>query len=167
MKSMNNIKMIKNTNAVINELMNKSHYKPLKTLFFCKDFLSSFPLAKQKLIARIYVKNHILNIIALHSAAYQELNHDDSKIYIKFLIKAYGQKYPLSGFSNIKEVKIFSQKYTSAMHKNTQNAKMLQEAYLELSNGNFKNAFKKTHLAQKFEELRQIIKKAEFCLKIL
>ncbi|WP_193699206.1 hypothetical protein [Campylobacter bilis] len=31
---MNNIKMIKNTNAVINELMNKSHYKPLKTILF-------------------------------------------------------------------------------------------------------------------------------------
>ncbi|EAH5041498.1 hypothetical protein FDL72_01090, partial [Campylobacter jejuni] len=114
----NNIKMTKNASAVINELMDKPHYKPLKTLFFCKDFLSSFPLAKQRLIAKIYVKNHILNIITLHPAAYQELNHDDSKIYIKFLIKAYGQKYPLSGFVDIKDIKIFSQKYTYAANKN-------------------------------------------------
>ncbi|EAK2561292.1 hypothetical protein BUK38_07140, partial [Campylobacter coli] len=96
-------KIIKNTSAILNDLMSKSHYRPLKTLFFCKDFLSSFPLAKQRLIAKIYVKNHILNIITLHPAAYQELNHDDSKIYIKFLIKKYGKMYPLSGFSDIKD----------------------------------------------------------------
>lgn len=51
----NNIKMTKNASAVINELMDKPHYKPLKTLFL-QRFLSSFPLAKQRLIAKIYVK---------------------------------------------------------------------------------------------------------------
>ncbi|MFK0326964.1 hypothetical protein ACISIT_05255, partial [Campylobacter coli] len=111
-------KIIKNTSAILNDLMSKSHYRPLKTLFFCKDFLSSFPLAKQRLIAKIYVKNHILNIITLHPAAYQELNHNDSKIYIKFLIKAYGQNYPLNGFVDIKDIKIFSQQYTYAANKN-------------------------------------------------
>lgn len=34
----NNIKMTKNASAVINELMDKPHYKPLKTLFFAKIF---------------------------------------------------------------------------------------------------------------------------------
>ncbi|EIB1740958.1 hypothetical protein K8H14_001472, partial [Campylobacter coli] len=126
-------KIIKNTSAILNDLMSKSHYRPLKTLFFCKDFLSSFPLAKQRLIAKIYVKNHILNIITLHPAAYQELNHDDSKIYIKFLIKAYGQKYPLSGFVDIKDIKIFSQKYTYAANKNKNDEKLSKNSYLELS----------------------------------
>ncbi len=155
----NNIKMTKNASAVINELMDKPHYKPLKTLFFCKDFLSSFPLAKQRLIAKIYVKNHILNIITLHPAAYQELNHDDSKIYIKFLIKAYGQKYPLSGFVDIKDIKIFSQKYTYAANKNKNDEKLSKNSYLELSKGKFKNCFKDEKLFKKFEDLRELIKK--------
>ncbi|CAM3988674.1 hypothetical protein CAHE111092_01430 [Campylobacter hepaticus] len=148
--------MLKNTSAIINELMSKAHYKPLKTLFFCKDFLSSFPLAKQRLIARIYVKNYILYIVTLHSAAYQELNHDNSKIYIKFLIKTYGEKYPLSGFSHIKEIKIFPQKYTHVKHEKIES---LEKPYLELSCAKFKNAFEDPSLKQKFEELRAVINK--------
>ncbi|HEB7585246.1 TPA: hypothetical protein RZI69_000342 [Campylobacter coli] len=152
----NNIKMTKNASAVINELMDKPHYKPLKTLFFCKDFLSSFPLAKQRLIAKIYVKNHILNIITLHPAAYQELNHDDSKIYIKFLIKKYGKMYPLSGFSDIKDLKIFTQKYNNTI-KNNENF-TAKKPYIELSLGKFENKFENKILAKKFEEIRQMIR---------
>ncbi|HHW4059598.1 TPA: hypothetical protein ACUVM2_000700 [Campylobacter coli] len=152
----NNIKMTKNASAVINELMDKPHYKPLKTLFFCKDFLSSFPLAKQRLIAKIYVKNHILNIITLHPAAYQELNHDDSKIYIKFLIKKYGKMYPLSGFSDIKDLKIFTQKYNNII-KNNENF-TAKKPYIELSLGKFENKIENKILAKKFEEIRQMIK---------
>lgn len=157
MRERSNIKMIKNASAVINELMDKPHYKPLKTLFFCKDFLNSFPSAKRCLIAKIYVKNHILNIITLHPAAYQELNHDDSKIYIKFLIKAYGQKYPLSEFTDIKDIKIFSQKYTHAVNKNDEEPPKI--SYLELSKGEFKNNFEDEELFRKFEDLRELIKK--------
>lgn len=150
-------KTIKNASAVINELMDKPHYKPLKSLFFCKDFLNSFPPAKQRLIAKIYVKNHILNIITLHPAAYQELNHDDSKTYIKILIKAYGQKYPLSEFALIKELRIFSQRYSFKANKNEE--KPPKKPYIELSKGEFKNCFEDEILFEKFEKLRELIKK--------
>lgn len=156
MKKIQSPKIVKNSSTIINELMSKSHYKPLKTLFFCKDFLNSFPLSKQRLIAKIYIKNHILNIITLHSAAFQELNHDDSKNYIKILIKKYGQMYPLSGFLDIKDIKIFSQRYCNSWQY-MENS-LSKKPYIELSLGNFKNVFENDILAKKFEELRQIIK---------
>ncbi|MBZ7937266.1 hypothetical protein [Campylobacter molothri] len=157
MVKIQNQKMIKNTSAIINDLMSKSHYKPLKTLFFCKDFLNSLPPAKQRLIARIYVKNDILNIITSHPAGFQELNHDNSKIYIKILIKKYAQVYPFSGFSNIKDIRVMMQKYTFNV-KNKENIK--KSPYIELSLGCFKNTFENGILSNKFEELRQIIKNA-------
>ncbi len=156
MKKIQSPKIVKNSSTIINELMSKSHYKPLKTLFFCKDFLNSFPLSKQRLIAKIYIKNHILNIITLHSAAFQELNHDDSKNYIKILIKKYGQMYPLSGFLDIKDIKIFSQRHCNSWQY-MENS-LSKKPYIELSLGNFKNVFENDILAKKFEELRQIIK---------
>lgn len=149
-------KIIKNTSAILNDLMSKSHYRPLKTLFFCKDFLNSFPPAKQRLIARIYIKNHILNIVTLNSAAYQELNHDNSKIYIKVLIKKYGKMYPLCGFSDIKDLKIFTQKYNNTI-KNNENF-TAKKPYIELSLGKFENKFENKILAKKFEEIRQMIR---------
>lgn len=156
MKKIQSPKIVKNSSTIINELMSKSHYKPLKTLFFCKDFLNSFPLSKQRLIAKIYIKNHILNIITLHSAAFQELNHDDSKNYIKILIKKYGQMYPLSGFLDIKDIKIFSQRHCNSWQY-MENS-LSKKPYIELSLGDFKNVFENDILAKKFEELRQIIK---------
>ncbi|TKX32800.1 hypothetical protein [Campylobacter aviculae] len=153
-----NQKMIKNVSAIVNDLMSKSHYKPLKTLFFCKDFLNSLPPTKQRLIARIYIKNDILNIITSHPAGFQELNHDNSKIYIKILIKKYAQVYPLSGFSNIKDIKVFTQRYNYAQNKNENF--ISKKPYIELSFGRFKNTFENKVLANKFEELRQIIKNA-------
>lgn len=156
MKNFKNPKRIKNSTAIINDLMSKSHYQPLKSLFFCKDFLNSFPPAKQSLIARIYIKNNILNIVTLHSAAFQELNHDSSKIFIKVLIKKYAQIYPLSEFSSIKELKIFTQKYNKVLENNENPTP--KKPYIELSLARFKNKFENENLAKKFEELRQIIK---------
>lgn len=156
MKNFKNPKRIKNSTAIINDLMSKSHYQPLKSLFFCKDFLNSFPPAKQSLIARIYIKNNILNIVTLHSAAFQELNHDSSKIFIKVLIKKYAQIYPLSEFSSIKELKIFTQKYNKVLENNENPTS--KKPYIELSLARFKNKFENENLAKKFEELRQIIK---------
>ncbi len=155
MKKTNNVMIIKNINTVINDLVNKPHYKPLRNLFFCKDFLNSFPPTKRRLIAKIYVKNHILNIMTLHTAGYQELNHDDSKIYIKVLIKKYAHSYPLSGFSDINGIRIFSQRYAD-IGFNEKN--IVKKSYIELSLGLFKNTFEHTGLSQKFEELRQVIK---------
>ncbi|TKX31797.1 hypothetical protein [Campylobacter estrildidarum] len=157
MVKIQNQKTIKNVSAIVNDLMSKSHYKPLKTLFFCKDFLNSLPPAKQRLIARIYIKNDILNIITSHPAGFQELNHDNSKIYIKILIKKYAQVYPLSGFSNIKDIRVMTQKYSFSV-KNEENIK--KNPYIELSLGCFKNTLENKVLAHKFEELRQIIKNA-------
>lgn len=156
MKNFKSQKRIKNSSAIINDLMSKSHYQPLKSLFFCKDFLNSFPPAKQRLIARIYIKNHILYIITLHPAAFQELNHDSSKIYIKVLIKKYAQVYPLSEFSSIKELKIFTQKYNKTLENNENPTP--KKPYIELSLAKFKNKFENENLAKKFEELREIIK---------
>ncbi|MBZ7938226.1 MULTISPECIES: hypothetical protein [Campylobacter] len=157
MVKIQNQKTIRNVSAIVNDLMSKSHYKPLKTLFFCKDFLNSLPPAKQRLIARIYIKNDILNIITSHPAGFQELNHDNSKIYIKILIKKYAQVYPLSGFSNIKDIRVMTQKYSFSV-KNEENIK--KNPYIELSLGCFKNTLENKVLANKFEELRQIIKNA-------
>ncbi|MGH2267168.1 hypothetical protein [Campylobacter taeniopygiae] len=157
MVKIQNQKTIRNVSAIVNDLMSKSHYKPLKTLFFCKDFLNSLPPAKQRLIARIYIKNDILNIITSHPAGFQELNHDNSKIYIKILIKKYAQVYPLSGFSNIKDIRVMTQKYSFSVKKE-ENIK--NNPYIELSLGCFKNTLENKVLANKFEELRQIIKNA-------
>ncbi|MBZ7963886.1 MULTISPECIES: hypothetical protein [Campylobacter] len=157
MVKIQNQKTIRNVSAIVNDLMSKSHYKPLKTLFFCKDFLNSLPPAKQRLIARIYIKNDILNIITSHPAGFQELNHDNSKIYIKILIKKYAQVYPLSGFSNIKDIRVMTQKYSFSVKKE-ENIK--KNPYIELSLGCFKNTLENKVLANKFEELRQIIKNA-------
>ncbi|EAI2843339.1 hypothetical protein ELL26_03515, partial [Campylobacter coli] len=100
--------------------------------------------------------NHILNIVTLNSAAYQELNHDNSKIYIKVLIKKYGKMYPLSGFSDIKDLKIFTQKYNNTI-KNNENF-TAKKPYIELSLGKFENKFENKILAKKFEEIRQMIR---------
>ncbi len=86
-------------------------------------------------------KNHILNIITLHPAAYQELNHDDSKIILNSH-KSIWTKYPLSGFVDIKDIKIFSQKYTYAVNKNKNDENLSKNSYLELSKGELKIALK-------------------------
>ncbi|EAM0807905.1 hypothetical protein D4A59_00990, partial [Campylobacter jejuni] len=69
------------------------------------------------------------------------------------------QKYPLSGFVDIKDIKIFSQKYTYAANKNKNDEKLSKNSYLELSKGEFKNCFKDKKLFKKFEDLRELIKK--------
>ena len=149
-------KTIKNTEAVINELILENHFKPLKNLLFCKDFLNFLPKTKSRLISAIFIKNDILNIVTKNHTFYQELNHDDSKFYIKILIKKYAKEFPLSEFSNIKDIKIYVKRYEKALFKKEDEKPIIP--YLELSFGIFKNHFENKNLALKFEELRKIIK---------
>lgn len=147
---------VKNSSEIVNELIAKSHYKPLKNILFCKDFARLMLPDKSRLIAKVFITNETLNIMTFHTTGYQELNHDDSKFYIKILIKKYAQAYPLSEFDCIKKLRIFSQHYG---FKTLNNEKPeAKKPYIELSLGNFKNPFCNEILAQKFEELRQIIK---------
>ncbi|MCX2682524.1 hypothetical protein OQH60_01360 [Campylobacter sp. MIT 21-1685] len=146
--------IIKNSNSILNELMGKSHYKPLKNIFFCKDFIRLMLPDKRRLIAKAFITNTTFNIMTFHTTGYQELNHDDSKFSIKLLLKQYAQAYPLSEFSCIKEVKIFSQRYTSLK----QEVAKTEKVFIELSLGKFKNPFRNENLAKKFEELRMLIK---------
>lgn len=148
--------MIKSANTIVNELIAKSHYKPLRTLFFCKDFLNLMLPDKRSLIAKVFVKNNIFHIITRHNTGYQELNHDDTKKNIKFLIKLYAKKYPLSAFDQICDLKIFTQRYNLEVCNADKNT---HYSYLELSKGEFKNCFEDEKLFKKFEDLRELIKK--------
>jgi len=152
------MKKIKNSNALINEIMSLPHYQPLKNSIFCKDFAKLLDPKHQNLIAKIFIKNQILNIITLHTAGYQELNNDNTKNNIKFLIKIYAKKFPNSPFKEVNNVKIFSQLYTN-LKQDTK--KISKKNFIELSLGSFKNHFENKKLFHKFEELRRQIQNGQ------
>ncbi|WP_243832622.1 hypothetical protein [Campylobacter sp. US33a] len=112
--------------------------------------------AHQNLIEKIFIKNTLLTIITKNPSGYQELNHDNTKKSIKFLIKIYAKENPLSPFEQIEEIKVFSRRYLSEP-KITSPIK--QNTYLELSNGLFVNHCENPILFQKFENLRKAIQK--------
>lgn len=161
------MKKIKNASQTLKELIykynehNEQPYKKIRN-FYYQDFLSYLNPNHQKLILKIYLKNQILNIIVKHQVAYQELNHDNTKFYIKKLIKDYVNFKPENFFSKaiiesggIKEVKIFFKISKMKPHKEIVEKK---EAQIELSLGNFKNSFENKELYLKFEKLRTQIK---------
>ncbi|CAM4124727.1 hypothetical protein [Campylobacter armoricus] len=147
---------IKTSNHIINELSNFSHYKPLKALFYYKEFLSYFPKNHQQMISKLFIKNDTLIILAKHHIGYIELNHDNTKKMIKSLIKTYVLAKPMSNFIKVKNIRILSdrnyiiQKNVSKKNKN----------FIELSEAKFKNDIENPFLYNKFEELREIIKNA-------
>ena len=150
------MKKLKNTTTIIAELMKQHSYHPLKKMLFARDFLSLMNPAHQGLISKILIKKDTLMILVKHSSAYQELNHDDTKKSIKYLIKIYAKTNPLSEFDKIKELKIFTDRHFVQPIKKTQ--KKQKSSFLELSKGEFKNPFKDEALFEKFEEIRQAIK---------
>ncbi len=142
---------------------NEQPYKKIRN-FYYKDFLSFFPPAHQKLIAKIYLKNQILHIIVRHQVAYQELKHDNTKFYIKKLIKDYVKFKPNELFSQavlegggVKEVKVFFK--ILEQNQNKTEEKVQEDGFIELSLGEFKNLIKDEKLHLKFEKIREIIKK--------
>ncbi|AJC86013.1 hypothetical protein [Campylobacter sp. RM16704] len=146
---------IKTSNDIINKLTN-DHYKPLKTFFYYKEFLSYFSQNHQKMISKLFIKNDTLIILAKHHIGYIELNHDNTKKMIKSLIKSYVLAKPMSNFIKVKNIKILSDR-NHIIQKNISNK---NQNFLELSEANFKNNIKNPLLHKKFEELRKIIKNA-------
>lgn len=152
------MKKLKQTPTVIAELMRTHRYQPLKKIFFVQDFLRLMNPAHQALISKIFIKNDILMILVKHSAAYQELNHDDTKKSIKILIKIYTKANPLSEFECIKSVKILTDRDFMPALKSGEKK---QKFFLELSKGEFKNPFSNEILFEKFEKIRQAIQNAK------
>lgn len=152
------MKKLKQTPAIIAELMGTHHYKPLKKIFFAQDFLRLMNPAHQALISKIFIKNDSLMILVKHPAAYQELNHDDTKKSIKILIKIYAKANPLSEFECVKSVKILTDRDFMPALKSGEKK---QKFFLELSKGKFKNPFSNEILFEKFEKIRQAIKNAK------
>ena len=162
---------IKNTQQILEELIhthnehNEQPYKKMRN-FFYQDFLTYLSPGHQKLILKIYLKNQILNIIVKHQVAYQELNHDNTKFYIKKLIKDYVNFKPNHFFSQsikenggVKEVKIFFLKTPQQNIKNDKNdEEETNYHHIELSLGEFKNNFENKELHLKFEKIRALIK---------
>ncbi|HEC1545246.1 TPA: hypothetical protein R1X56_000105 [Campylobacter upsaliensis] len=153
------MKKIKTATNVIVEMANQPHYTPLKHLFYYKDFLLLMPEKHRRHIAKIFIKNDTLNIITLNHIGYQELNHDDSKNYIKILIKLYAKENPNSKFIDVKNLRIFSQRYEKTKPKLENSPKKIRP-YIELSLGKFKNPFENKTLYDKFEALRKVIQNA-------
>lgn len=153
------MKKTKTTTNIIIEMTNQPHFAPLKHLFYCKDFLLLMPPKHRRHIAKLFIKNDTLNIITLNHIGYQELNHDDSKNYIKILIKLYAKENPLSKFSKVKNLRIFSQRYENSKPKFKEEVKNIRP-YIELSLGEFKNSFENQVLYEKFEALRKVIQNA-------
>lgn len=159
---------IKNASQALKELIykyNEHDEQPYKKIrnFYYQDFLTYFSPTHQKLILKIYVKNQILKIIARHRVAYQELNHDNTKIYIKKLIKDYVKFKPENFFSKaiienggIKDVRIFF-KTLKIEQKRIEKEKEMNHQ-IELSLGKFRNHLENEELHLKFEELRTQIK---------
>ena len=117
------------------------------------------PEKHRRHIAKIFIKNDTLNIITLNHIGYQELNHDDSKNYIKILIKLYAKENPNSKFIDVKNLRIFSQRYEKTKLKLENSPKKIRP-YIELSLGKFKNPFENKALYDKFEALRKVIQNA-------
>ncbi|TQR31925.1 hypothetical protein DMB92_05975 [Campylobacter sp. MIT 99-7217] len=160
MKKTRNKFQINTASSAIAQLMQKKHFTPLKNQIFYKDFLHVMMSAShQRLISKIFIHNYTLMILTKSSSGAQELNHDDVKFNLKFLIKLYAQKNPLSPFSSVKEIKIFMDRNFSKTLSVKNNPQ--KNTFLELSNGTFKNPFENPNLAQKFEELRKAIKDAK------
>lgn len=153
------MKKLKKTPEIVAELMKTHHYQPLKQMFFARDFVALMSKAHQNLISKVLIKNDTLMILVKHPAAYQELNHDDTKKSIKVLIKIYAKANPLSEFERIKTLKIFTDRHFAPPVKKTQ--KKQKNSFLELSKGEFKNSFSDETLFAKFEKLRETIKNAK------
>lgn len=147
---------IKTTKYIINELSKLQHYKPLEFYFQYKEFLDLLSPNHKMMIDKIFVKNHTLFIVAKHHIAYIELNHDNTKKTIKFLLKSYTNAKSLSIFQNIKEIKVFTNKYLK--NNNTENLK--NKFFIELSCAKFNNNIKNPKLHEKFENIREVIKNA-------
>lgn len=152
------MKKLKKMPAVIAELMNTHHYQPLKKTLFAREFLALMNKAHQSLISKVFIKNDTLMILVKHPAAYQELNHDDTKKSIKVLIKIFAKTNPLSEFERIKTLKIFTDRHFVPPPKKR---KKTQKNFLELSKGEFKNSFTDETLFAKFEKLRETIQNAK------
>lgn len=150
------MKKLKKPPAIIAELMGNSHFRPLKKMFFARDFLRTMNPAHQVLISKILIKKDTLMILTKHALGYQELNHDDTKKSIKILIKIYAKAHPFSEFSQIKTLKIFTDRHFAPPAKKVK--KKQKSYFLELSKGEFKNPFKSPILHEKFEKIRQAIK---------
>lgn len=153
------MKKLKTMPAVTAELMKTHHYQPLKQMFFARDFVALMSKAHQKLISKVFIKNDTLMILVKHPAAYQELNHDDTKKSIKLLIKIYAKANPLSEFERIKTLKILTDRHFAPPVKKAQ--KKQKNSFLELSKGKFRNSFSDETLFAKFEKLRESILNAK------
>lgn len=141
--------------AILAEMINQSHYNFLANTLYCKDFLNLLSLSQQRLIHKIFIKNDILMIIVKSNAAYQELNHDNSKFNIKFLIKMYAKENISSGFDKIKDIKILTQIMpTKPIIKESEPKKA---PYIELSDAQFKNNLQNKALYEGFEKIRGAI----------
>lgn len=155
------MKKLKNSSFIIGELMSLTHYKPLRYMIFCKDFLASMmSKQEQELIENIYIYKDVFYIITKHPAAYQNLNHDSSKKNIKFRINLYAKTYPESNFALIKNIKIYSKNYRVEKKIPLKKQIETQSKYIELAKPNFINHFANPNLFASFEELRELIKNA-------
>lgn len=149
------MKQIKTSAQILAQMLGYSHYKPLRNMFFAREFIELLNPAQQALIATAYIKKDCLMIIVKHQVAYQELNHDDTKKWLKTLIKIYAKEQPLSEFNRIKELKIVLDRH---FYKPTPPQKK-RKFYLEISKGEFKNILSNPNLHEKFEQIREKIKK--------
>lgn len=149
------MKKIKTAAQILAQMLNFGHYKPLKDMFFVREFISLLSPAHQALIATAYIKKDCLMIIAKHQVASQELNHDDTKKWLKSLIKIYAKKQPLSEFERVRELKIVVDRH---FYKPRTAPKKKSKKFIELSKGEFKNHLSDPILHEKFEKIRETVR---------
>lgn len=151
------MRKIKDMNTIIADMIGKNaHFSPLMNAFYCKDFFSLMGPKHQRLIAKIFIKNKILYLITHHNVGYQEMNHDDTKTNIKFLIKLYAKQNPQSAFSEVEGLKIFTKRYEDDPQPLP--PPRTQRQNIELALGDFKNSFEDERLFELFERVRGRIK---------
>lgn len=150
-------KLAKSSAQIVESLINQHKFTPLKHYFLCQKFVKNALGFKATLIEKAFISKNTLTLITKNHIGFQELNHDDSKVFIKRSIKIFAQIH--KEFEKIDNLRIFSKRYQNDF-KNLKNEDLKEEknSYFEPSLGKFQNHFKDKILFERFENLRKIIK---------